>query len=679
MPAIDIKRWMTTLLAQLRTSRQRQLVLLQGPQAWCDSQLAALSGLDVALLLLSNRSELPAAIAFDKVETCLGSESRLVVMDLFDGFNPDVLCIAGGLVRAAGVLILLSPESENWDTASDRYACWQGGKRSPRAFFVEYFFRSLQLDGEIGIPLTPDTQPGSTPVLPQLEQTLVENGETAEQSVILQQIEKWADGKPGGCILISADRGRGKSTCLGLLAARLQARHRLLVSANSRSTAALLLARVPTIEFVAPDQLLRHCPQADLVLIDEAAMIPLPMLRQLTRIYPKLVLATTTGGYEGTGQGFMLRFVADMESRGLQRYRLESPVRWCRGDLLEAWLNRCLLLQAEDDEAVESQQSVDDYTIELLAQPGAAENWPLLRRVYALLNSAHYRTRPSDLRMLMENPDQRLLVAHRDNNVIGVALLNLEGGFSETLCDEIFYGRRRPQGHLLAQMLTAQSGLKRFAGYRGLRVQRIAVAAGCRRRGLGTRLLEYAFELGRDNGLDYMGASFALDPDSASFWQQAGFRLVHVSFARGKSSGNHSVAVLRLINPALEPDIKQLQQRIQRQLPIWLIQFLQTMEAQQVTALLRFADYRYEPAELELQEIEAFASGNKGFELCFASLQRFVMGCIARGADSPDRLLVEKAVQNRDWRLLERESGSDGRRQLQQRLRLQVDALRKAC
>ena len=78
-------------------------------------------------------------------------------------------------------------------------------------------------------------------------------------------------------------------------------------------------------------------------------------------------------------------------------------------------------------------------------------------------------------------------------------------------------------------------------------------------------------------------------------------------------------------------------------------------------------------------EIEAFANGNRGFELCFASLQKQVMQAIADSSGDVDALLIEKAVQNRDWELLERESGAEGRKQLQQRLRGLVDDLRKAC
>jgi len=272
-----------------------------------------------------------------------------------------------------------------------------------------------------------------------------------------------------------------------------------------------------------------------------------------------------------------------------------------------------------------------------------------------------------------------LIVARCNELVVGAALLNIEGGLDEALCEQIFLGRRRPRGHLLAQMLTAQAGIRNFAGYRGMRVQRIAVAEAYRRQGLGTRLLERALAYGQQNSFTYLGASFALDPTSAGFWQQAQFTLVHVSYGRGKSTGEHSIAVLHPLSPALESDMQQMQQRIQQQLPIWMTQFLQTMDADQVTALLRFADFQAPLNALEQGEIDAFAQGNKGFELCFASLQKYVMHRVARSRHEPGALLIEKAVQNRNWKLLERESAAEGRKQLQQRLRGQVEALRKDC
>jgi tRNA(Met) cytidine acetyltransferase len=683
MPAIDINSWVNQLLSSLGRNRQRQLVSLQGSRAWCDDQLQVLSQLEPALLVLSNRRLGADPVPFSKADRCLGDEARFVVLDLFEGFNPDVLCIAAGLVQAGGILLLLSPAADDWNLAEDRYACWQDHSHSTRARFIEYFFTALEADREVGLRITAESLPAATSPGEMLSATPIVQGQTAEQGLCLQRTEQWLARKQEAVVLLRADRGRGKSSCLGLLVERLQKDKRIAVCANSRQNCTALLRLAPHAEFLPPDRLLQERPVLDLVVMDEAAMIPLSLLRRIKRLYPRLVMATTSGGYEGTGRGFMLRFMAALDSTELLQLELRDPVRWCRGDRLESWLNRVLMLDSEALADCTATADASACELQLLEDPGSPEFFPLLQQVYRLLNAAHYRTRPSDLRMLMENPDLRLVIARAGGQVVGAILLNLEGGFDDELCEQVFLGQRRPRGHLLAQMLTAHAGLRRFAGYRGLRVQRIAVATAWRRRGLGSRLIEAALEHARAASLDYLGASFAFDRETASFWQQTGFVLVHISYAQGKSSGDHSIAVLQPLVQDLDVDLDRLQVRICQQLPAWMTQFLQEMEAEQVVALLRFAGYQPSLSDLELGEVEAFALGNKGFELCFVSLQKFIMRCLARSAVRDgrhfDRLLVEKAVQNRDWDRLEQEPAATGRKQLQKRLRGLVEAELKAC
>lgn len=666
------------MLARLKRNRQRQLVVLRGPRSWCDDCLESLSQLDSSMLVLSNRRLGNDPIEFGKADACLGREAMLVVLDLFTGFNPDVLCIAAGLVKAGGVLVLLSP-GDDWQFEDDRYANWQGDTRSPGPRFSDYFFAALEENDEIGMLLTPVFAPAPESKLPILPDPVFEQGLTPQQAACMRRIEQWLAGAQAGVVLVRAERGRGKSSCLGMLVERLRGKLQVLVCADSRRAAAALLNWAPRADFIAPDRLLLENPAADLVVIDEAAMIPGALLRQISRLYPRLVMATTSGGYEGTGQGFMLRFVAALEKQNLLLLEMTDPVRWCRGDRLEDWLNRVLMIDSRPDDSQDGEVDPADVELQLVEDAGAPGFRDSLRQVYRLLNSAHYRTRPSDLRMLMENPDLALVVAHCRERVVAAALLNREGGFDAELCEQVFLGLRRPRGHLLAQMLTAQAGIGHFAAYRGLRVQRIAVAPAWRRRGIGSRLLAHSLEVARARGLDYVGASFALDAQVADFWRQADFSLAHVSYAQGKSSGNHSIAVLAPLTAEVERDLGHLQQRIERQLPVWLTQFLQVLAADQVAALLRYAGFGDYLNELERREVEAFAFGNKGFELCFVSLQKFCMRRVAQSPDCPDELLIEKAILNRPWRQLEREQGSEGRRQLQKRLRRLVEAQLKAC
>ncbi len=428
MPAIDLGRWTGALLDDLQRSRQRQLVVLQGSQSWCDKQLPRLLSLEPRAVVMSDRAVSGNAVAFAKIEMLLGGEARLVIVDLFNGLDPDALCIAAGLVSSGGALILLSPPLERWNLEHDRYARWQDQTRSARAYFVEYFYSCIERDRRIGIRLSPKGGIPAVPELPLLEPTPIENGVTPEQQSVLDSIERWLETRRGGVALITADRGRGKSTCLGLLARRLQTRAKgdLLVTANSRQTASNLLIQAPECAFIAPDVLLHSRPPADLVIVDEAAMIPLSILRQIKSRYPRLVMATTSGGYEGTGQGFELRFVAALEAEEVLRLRLERPVRWCQGDLLEAWINRVFMLSREAVAAGRAFDQVGGVTaLEVIRNPGARRQIPRVRQVYNLLSSAHYRTRPSDLRMLMENPDQLPIVARAGRTVVGATLLNL--------------------------------------------------------------------------------------------------------------------------------------------------------------------------------------------------------------------------------------------------------------
>jgi len=680
MTTIDINSWMLSLLDQLQQIRQRQLVTFQGPESWCDKQLRSLSALDPQTLVFSDRNPDKKSISFSRADTCLGGETKLVAMDLFTGFNPDVLCIAAGLVKAGGVLMLFSPAVPDWASIDDRCARWQQQGHNNYPLFVEYFFTALEKDSQTGILVTPESASLQIPAQASLQATPILEGSTDEQARALEQAQDWLDRNQPGIVLITADRGRGKSTWLGLLVKSVidRGRSKVVVTAHSRQAVAQVLQLAPGVEFIAPDRLIETSPAADLVIVDEAAMIPQVMLRQLSRLYPRMVMATTTGGYEGTGQGFLLRFVTDLQVRELHRLYLQKPVRWCPGDNLENWMNHCLMLNEKSRDAPVVEDPDQACELLLITDPGNREHLSLLRQVYALLTCAHYRTRPSDLRMLMENPDLVLVVARIEDVVVGATLLNREGGLDAALCEQIFLGRRRPRGHLLAQMLTAQAGIAEFASYRGLRVQRIAVAEACRRRAIGAQMLNRAMQFAKQKKFDYVGASFALDPQTAIFWQHCGFALVHVSFATGKSSGNHSVAVLKPVGELVDIVMAQLQQRIQRQLATWMTQFLQSMEADQVCALLRYADYQADYSDLELEEVIAFAQGQKGFELCFASLQKFVMRQLAQSTSNPPQLLIEKAVQNRNWKSLQRESGSIGRAQLQLRLRSLVDALIKA-
>ena len=665
------------LAAALARSQQRVILHIQGERSFCLAHLPDFSKWGHPLIV-SNQSDFPQAVPFSKVETLLGTECEYLVYDLFSGFNIDVFCLCCGLVRAGGVLIMIS--TENMQGADDPYGLWQT-HRTVGSRFTGYVFDQLKTMGSV--------RQGSAEItMPDLSQpsalAAFENNKTVEQATVLVDMYSWLNQSTQPIFLLTADRGRGKSTLLGLFAQEAQLKTNITVTAASRNQVAILLQQLDdnsSVQFTAPDELIGRNEQIDCLIIDEAAMLPLNMLNQLMRLGKKTILATTTGGYEGTGQGFLLKFIAAMDEQLYIRRQLLAPVRWGQNDILEEWLNRVLFFSFEALSSTASELlAKDDVQILSISKGQLSDDMGLLKAVYGLLVSAHYRTRPSDLRQLMDDDNQRIIIAMRGQQVIGVLLLNEEGGFDQQLSDDIFLGKRRPKGHLLSQMITAQAGVKGFAAYRGLRVQRIAVMEQYRMNGIGRQLIDAAKELIKENKIDYLGSSFALDHSLSHFWSEMGFKLVHVAAGKGKSSGRQTVAVLYAKRPAVAETIKMLQQKIKDYLTVWLLSYCNSMCWQNVQALIQLLNARYQLSQQDENEIDAFATGYRGFELTQASLQKFVLNKLSKNhaviLESADiTLLVEKILLDRPSHQLSDANRYSGRKELIQQLRLIIKTL----
>ncbi|MDJ0833121.1 MAG: GNAT family N-acetyltransferase [Gammaproteobacteria bacterium] len=669
MPEQALVDWIEQLAGRLQQSRQRSLLLCRGSRSWCLDVVEHCARFGQQRLL-TDLEDISDGLAFSKAETLLGQEADCVVYDMFGGLQVDVLCMAAGLVRAGGILLLLVPE--DYQPGDDRYGRWQG-KTSQAGYFVRYLLAGFASSD--AVYQLQETQP-LLPIQQISDASMVDfdGAASAEQVEILQALAAWLGQTKKPLFFLTADRGRGKSTTLGMFAAAQAGQRQLVVTAASRAQAAILLQQLATpdaVAFIAPDEIIRRGERIDCLIIDEAAMLPYSLLRQCLDLADKTVLATTTGGYEGTGQGFLLRFLAAFEPQDYAHHQLFEPIRWGRQDQLETLLNQLLWLKPSLPE-----WACDGTKVELrvYAKPELNQNIRRLQSIYNLLISAHYRTRPSDLRQLMEDENQRVITAEVGDEVVGVMLLNREGGLDAELCHEIFMGRRRPQGHLLAQMLTAQAGIRQFARYRGYRVQRITVHPDGRRQGIGTRLIQRAQRLVAAEQLDYLGTSFALDHALAAFWSGLDFALVHIGSGQGKSTGRQTVALINSSNKQVRADVALLQHKLAQYLPLWLLTYCRLMYWQDVRALLQLAQLHYQLSELDEDDIRAFAEGHRGFDLSQGSLQKLVIMGLPRMSELTEpqcALLIDKILLNRAWQSL---TGPElcGRKQLQQQLRQSI-------
>jgi N-acetyltransferase 10 len=102
------------------------------------------------------------------------------------------------------------------------------------------------------------------------------------------------------------------------------------------------------IKYMSPSSDLRILP--DILVVDAAAAIPLPILKEMLRAN-LVFMASTVGGYEGTGRSLSLKLFDQLrkESKSSEPFvfkelTLTESIRYDPHDKVEKWLNKALLL-----------------------------------------------------------------------------------------------------------------------------------------------------------------------------------------------------------------------------------------------------------------------------------------------------------------------------------------------
>lgn len=531
-----------SLIAELTQARSRALIWLETsfPQqdrslSLCIEQL----GLPRQCGVLISDRELAGLDPINAAATIglLGQTIRFGVLDCFAGFNPNHLAQLAGSIQAGGVLILMTPPESEWRAFADPeylHLGYDNPQLGPGRFlrWVIATLRSgalLRWSGlRSGLPALPADSGWNSD----------DRYKSDDQArVVPELLQHWAQAE--STLILTADRGRGKSAAIGIaLALMRRSMAEVVICAPARSAVVSLYQQFAACsdvqsepEFLLPAELLtriaRSAKAPRLLVIDEAAGIPVPALLRLAELTPHLLLSTTTHGYEGHGRGFGLRFIRRLaQLRGEYRQlSLSEPIRWSRSDCLEPLLNEMLLM---DLEAPKFASDSCDISINEVTPEQLVADRGLLRACFELLTHAHYRTSPADLRVLLDAPGQRLLLVQTEGQLLGVCWLAEEGIADPDLARQVYQGRRRPNGNLIPQTLLYHCGWPQAQAFRALRIVRIAVQPDGRRSGVGSALLESARQMARAESFDLLGASFAFDADIHRFWRSAGFSPVRL-------------------------------------------------------------------------------------------------------------------------------------------------------
>jgi tRNA(Met) cytidine acetyltransferase len=671
----------------------RRIIVISGPQEWC--QRAACTLLEHHphddIVWIGDAVPAPLAITpFARRQQWLGDEYGIAVIDAWSGFDPDQFGAVSGTVRGGGALLLLLPPLDEWaarpDPAQQRIAVWPHTPKTLPNHFIERVIRILQHHSAVEWVTQTESLPAALHI-GAMQTTASPAFRTTDQQQAIAAIHHVVHGHRRRPLVLMADRGRGKSTALGIAAAELLAQgvQRIIVTAPHRNAVSSLFehaigtdtlkgTRAPpaerfvggtsapnaALQFIPPDELLRRHYPCDLLLVDEAAAIPAPMLEQLLQRHARIVFATTVHGYEGSGRGFALRFfkVLDQVTPGWHLLEMNEPIRWAASDPLEQLTYDLLLLDAAPaaDEVIAA-ASAEDIHFETIASSELNNNEALLTELFGLLVLAHYRTTPLDLRQLLDSPNLSIHVARYQNHVVGTAITLREGGFDDELAAQIYSGSRRPRGHLAPQSLAFHCGMHDAPLLVTERIMRIAVHPAVQQRGIGSALIEYVTSRSRNNSIDYLSTSFGATRELLQFWQRSHFLPVRIGLTREASSGHHSALLLRPLSPAAMALFARARRRFINYLPLQLGDPLRDLDTELAAALLSGQLSESTPYldEDDWRDLNAFITTHRSYESCLGAIHKLTREVAASPwlmeelTPGERQLLIARVLQQRSW------------------------------
>ena len=292
-----------------------------------------------------------------------------------------------------------------------------------------------------------------------------------------------------------------------------------------------------TIQYIQPQDAYA-LGQAELLVIDEAAAIPLPLVRKLMGPY-LVFMASTINGYEGTGRSLSLKLIQQLReqssgatkpdrleegditdrsngkltkhgnmsysgSRRLREITLSEPIRYAQGDLVERWLNKLLCLDATLPRSRTNTQGcphpsecqllhVNRDT--LFSFHPVSEKF--LEQMMALYVASHYKNSPNDLQLMSDAPAHQLFVlvppvdenASRLPEILCVIQVAFEGQISKNTVLQSLSRGQRAGGDLIPWLVSQQFQDEEFASLSGARIVRIATNPDYVGMGYGGRAL----------------------------------------------------------------------------------------------------------------------------------------------------------------------------------------------
>jgi tRNA(Met) cytidine acetyltransferase len=309
------------LISELKCNNERRLILLSGSESWAHSLLTGIQKINQSLvapeqlhsnadssvhcLSYGDSSVLSANVNYQRYSDILGGEAEFIVFS-DSRFNADALAALSGTLKSGGVFFLVMP------TLNKQYQ---------KSLFIRRFYDLVNNSNHHTVIHECDDTPPQ--LLGQNLEHLINQRskpqppypmscKTAEQHKAVEAIIKVVTGHRNRPLVLTADRGRGKSSALAIASAKLLNERRdshfkiivtapviaalsvffkqltrLLPEAKYQSNS--LIIGKACLYFCPIDQLVAKPERSNLMIVDEAAGIPVYLLEQLINNYHRIV------------------------------------------------------------------------------------------------------------------------------------------------------------------------------------------------------------------------------------------------------------------------------------------------------------------------------------------------------------------------------------------------------
>jgi tRNA(Met) cytidine acetyltransferase len=724
----DFLTWFKSYSAQALMQNERRLILLEGSQCWANEMLSSIPPNGKSWLTYSDSPVILSNVGQKQFRQKLGGESDYLtfVCPEVDGygtnpFNADAFSALSGTLVAGGILFLVMPTKD----------------KSGGSFFVErlrslinrykthcvikekevFSLQNCQHD-QLLLNKHKDSDPlGTFPYA----------CKTEDQFFAVESILKVVSGHRKRPLVITADRGRGKSSalaiaCAELLKSALSSAQKnpieIVISSGHINALSIFFEQLNSsliegeqlnksftyqksrVRFLPIDELislsLKGEVNANLVIIDEAASIPVHLLKKLLQYNHRMVFASTTHGYEGAGRGFAIKFkqVLDDICPNWRAIQMHQPMRWRIDDPLEAFIFDSCLLNAKLAPRKHLQESKEKI-FKQISKQALMQNENLLSEMYAILVTAHYQTKPNDIKLLLDNPQLECFCLFEKEGsketILGVAIIMREGLANSTATSEDNYhyitrNKGRLKNHFLPQSLLIQHHVEQAFEFSYFRIMRIAVHPQCQSKGVGTVMMKQLITYARSKQIDYIGASFGANARLLSFWLENDFQLVGIGFTKDQSSGEHSAMVLQSLTKFSTSLLSQVTERFYHQFEYLLVDEYKYLSVDLVICILKSFPLKLAP-ELTpslLKEVADFSNGIRQFSPCVYSLHKWLKNILITGvlnthkSSSLDQvehlvgLLIQRIMQKHSVSALCLEHNLTGRKTFESTIKKQL-------